>query len=160
MRTKQFFALAMSVFVFANCAQKEIDAPLKDKTAVVSATLENNDSKSTATDEGYFAWAAGDKIGIHTDNKGFLAGTLASGANTPNGTFTYSYTGDAPMPTGYAVYPYHTGHAIDANTLSYHIPAVFELGETPSNTNAAMLAVPGDARDNLHPWTPNPTEVN
>jgi len=147
----------MSVLVFANCAQNEEVAPLTENKAVVSATMENNDSKSTATDEGYFAWATGDKIGIHTSEKGFLTGTLSGGATTPNGSFTYSYTGEAPTPTGYAVYPYHANHGIDGNTLSYHIPSVFELGAVSSNTNAAMLAVPvpGDARSSSVSYTFN-----
>lgn len=149
MRTKQFFALAMSVFLFANCTQKETDAPLTENTAVVSATIENDDSKSTATDDGFFAWAEGDKIGIHTTDGGFLEGTLSGGVATPNGSFTYSYIGeDTPATSGYAVYPHNDLHSISDGQLYYNIPSVFELGAVPSNTNAAMLAVPEKAKGN------------
>lgn len=143
MRTKQFFALAMSVFVFANCAQKEIDAPVSENVAVVSAKVENYETRSNSTDGGYFTWTSGDRIGIHTEN-GFIIGDLESGAGSADGSFRYSYSGTAPVVTGYAVYPYNETHRISEGTLSYHIPSTFDLGANMTNTNAAMLAVPSD----------------
>ena len=138
MRTSNLFVLAAAALLFVNCAQKEIDVPFMTGSAV--AVMENESTKSNATDEGYFTWSTGDQITIHTSN-GNLTGTLSNGNGTPNGTFSYSYY-DGQVPSGYAMYPHSAGHAISENTLTFSMPATYDLGENISNTNAPMVARP------------------
>lgn len=137
MKTNNIILLAAAALLFVNCAREEIDVTFKTGTAV--AVMETEDTKSNVTDQGYFTWKAGDKIAIHT-NSGILEGTLSQGEDTPDGTFTYSYI-DGQEPTGYAMYPYSAKHSVSEN-VTFHMPASYELGETMSNTNAPMLAVP------------------
>ena len=143
MKTNKLFLLAASALLFANCAHKEIDVPFN--TGVAVAVMEAEDTKSSTTDEGYFTWTEGDAIWINTE-KGNLKGTLSDGADSPNGTFSYSYV-EGQVPTGYAMYPYSAGHKINAGVITFNMPASYDLGATVSNTNAPMLAVPA-ARNN------------
>ena len=138
MKTNKLFFLAAAAMLFANCAREEIDVTFKTGTAV--AVMETEDTKSNVTDQGYFTWTAGDKIAIHT-NSGILEGTLSEGFGTPNGTFSYTYTG-TPEFTGYAMYPHSDNHSITGETLTFHMPATYELDNLISNTNAPMLARP------------------
>ncbi|MBR2298563.1 MAG: right-handed parallel beta-helix repeat-containing protein [Bacteroidales bacterium] len=138
MKTRLMLILGIAMILFSNCAEKTIDSPFN--TAVVVANMETDLVKSSATDEGFFTWAAGDKIAIHTNAGEMLEGTLNEGAGTASGSFGYSFVGDKPELTGYAVYPYNSGHEIDESNLTFVMPDSYDLGETLANTNAAMFA--------------------
>lgn len=138
MKINRVFLLAAASVLFANCAREEIDTPFKTGTAV--AVMESDNTKSTVTDGGYFTWTKGDKIAIHTET-GIIEGTLNGDGGSPEGTFSYSFVGEQTL-TGYAMYPYSDQHSINQNSITFHMPAEYNLGETVSNTNAPMLAVP------------------
>ena len=137
MKIRLIMILGIAMILFSNCAEKTIDSPFN--TAVVVANMETDLVKSSATDEGFFTWAKGDQIAIHT-NLGMLVGTLNAGAGTASGSFEYSFVGDKPELTGYAVYPYNSGHKIASSNLTFVMPDSYDLGKTLANTNAAMLA--------------------
>ena len=138
MKTRHFFLLATAV-LFTNCMQDEIETPLT--TATIVATVEEDATKAEVDENGIFTWTKGDKIAIHTD-KDNLEGTLKGNGGSSNGTFTYSYiSGVDGTPSGYATYPYAEGHKVTGETLTYVLPAYYDLGENLSNTNAPMLAM-------------------
>ena len=138
MKTRHLFLLATAV-LFTNCMQDEIETPLT--TATIVATVEEDATKAEVDENGIFTWTKGDKIAIHTD-KDNLEGTLKGNGGSSNGTFTYSYiSGVDGTPSGYATYPYAEGHKVTGETLTYVLPAYYDLGENLSNTNAPMLAM-------------------
>ena len=127
------FALAAGLLL-GSCAVEEV--PVAEHT--VLAVMENDQTKTSVTDEGSFTWSTGDQIWLHTTS-GSVVGTLSSGAGTANANFTYgSHFGEM---TGKAVYPYNSGHAVSGNELSVVLPSSYELGSVLTNTNAAMYGV-------------------
>lgn len=140
MNTRSLFAIAVLALMTVNCTQTET-SPL-ETTVKVEAVMENELATKTNVDEtGYFTWTKGDKISIHTEAGNFISGKLSSESHgQATGFFTYSYTGTAPVLSGIAVYPYNAGHAVADNALSFVMPASYDLGNTYSNTNVAMLA--------------------
>ncbi|MBR4845810.1 MAG: hypothetical protein IKU98_05260, partial [Bacteroidaceae bacterium] len=145
MKIKSFFAIAAMASLFASCAQEEFEF-YGPQTGKIVATMENpTETRTNVTDQGYFTWVTGDQISIHTDG-GFILGSLSEGNGTPQGAFTYSYTGEAPSLDGYAVYPYNSSHEISDGTLTFVMPSEYNLGTNTSNTNVAMLASPGVAK--------------
>lgn len=127
----------LSAILLCGCTASEY-APLESESNYIYATMENDETKTSVTDEGYFTWSAGDKIWL-SSTAGGVEGTLSAGAGTPNATFTYgSFMGAI---TGRAVYPYSEHHDINENTLSVNLPATYELGSVTSNTNAVMYGV-------------------
>lgn len=141
MKTRLMLILGIAAVLFTNCTKTEIDSPFN--TATVVANMESDAVKSSATDQGYFTWQVGDEIAIHTEGGDLLKGTLNKGADTPFGSFSYSYTGN-PVLSGYALYPYNASHTINANTVTFVMPAIYELGEVLANTNSPMIARPVD----------------
>ncbi len=137
MRSKLFY-LAIVISLFAGCSREEIETPLE--SSVATANMETEDTKSFATDQGLFSWRDGDQITMTTEG-GNVTGTLTGGEGTANGDFIYN----ASKLTGYALYPYNEYHVVtSADDITFVMPAEYNLGETVSNTNAPMLAVPYD----------------
>ena len=112
----------------------------------IHAIMENDDTRTTVTDEGSFTWSSGDKIWLHTTS-GSVVGTLSSGAGTSSANFSFSsHFGEM---TGMAVYPYNSDHSVDGDVLSVVLPASYELGSNLTNTNAAMFGVTIDGTLNF-----------
>ena len=137
MKIRYIFSFVATALLFTNCMQEEIDVPMNVMT--VEATMEGELTKSTVGENGTFLWAEGDNIAIHTANS-TLFGKYASGAGTSSATFTYGSTESAPTLTG-ATYPYNVAHCFDGTYLTFEMPALYELGNNVSNTNAPMLAI-------------------
>ena len=133
--TLRFFLIAvLAEVLLGSCAIEEI--PTGEGS--VLAVMENDQTRTSVTDEGAFTWSAGDQVWLHTTS-GNVVGTLSSGAGTSNANFTYGpHLGEM---TGMAVYPYNTGHAVSGNELSVVLPASYDLGSNLSNTNAAMYGI-------------------
>ena len=127
------FALA-ACLLLGSCAVEEV--PVAEHT--VLAVMENDQTKTSVTDEGSFTWSTGDQIWLHTTS-GSVVGTLSAGAGTSSASFTTGvFIGDL---TGNSVYPYNSGHAVSGNELSVVLPASYDLGSVLTNTNAAMYGV-------------------
>ena len=141
---KKFFTIAfIAALIFNCCMQEEINAPLNSAVAV--ATMEGEVAKSNVGDGGYFKWAENDAIAIHTTS-GVIEGELIDGAGTSSTSFRYSLF-EGQQLTNYAMYPYNANHEIEGSTLTFVMPAEYNLGAEISNTNAPMLAVPGAERN-------------
>ena len=126
--------LAFAGMFFSCCAVEE--TPSVEST--ICAVMENDDTRTSVTDEGFFTWSSGDQVWLHTTS-GSVVGILSSGAGTPSAQFSFgAHFGEM---TGKAVYPYNTGHSMSGNTLHVVMPASYDLGSSLENTNAAMYGV-------------------
>lgn len=131
MKIRLFSLVALAGLLAGSCAVEEV--PSAEGSIV--AVMENDDTRTTVTDQGRFAWSAGDQVWLQTTG-GAVIGTLSSGAGTSSAEFTYgAYIGDM---TGKAAYPYNSGHSVSGDELSFVLPASYDLGSNLSNTNAAM----------------------
>ena len=120
--------------LFCSCAVE--DAPVSERT--ICAIMESDQTRTSVTDGGRFAWSTGDKVWIKTTN-GSVAGTLSSGAGTAYATFTTgAFIGELEDD---AVYPYNSGHSVSGTQLSVVLPSSYDLGSNLANTNAAMYGV-------------------
>ena len=127
-------ALAMTGLLAGGCTVEELASP----EGTIRAVMEGEQTKTSVTDEGRFAWSAGDKVWLHT-TAGGIVGTLSSGAGTGSANFSCDASfGDM---TGEAVCPYNSGHALSGSQLSVVLPASYDLGSNLSNNNAAMYGV-------------------
>jgi uncharacterized protein (TIGR02145 family) len=134
MKRRFLFFLVLAGILFSSCAVDEIPSG----EGSISALMENEDTRTSVTDEGAFTWSYGDKVWLETTT-GNVTGSLSSGAGTSSAQFSYgAYFGEM---TGKAVYPYNSGHSISENVLSVAMPASYDLGSSLGNTNAAMYGV-------------------
>ena len=134
MKYRIILLLAFAGILFSSCVKENLPA----EGGSILAVMENDDTKTSVTDEGAFTWSSGDEIWLHT-TAGSIVGTLSSGAGTSSANFSYgAYSGEM---TGKAVYPYNSGHAISGDELSVLMPSAYDLGSTLTNTNAAMYGV-------------------
>ena len=137
MKIRLFSVLATAVLLSGGCFVEEI--PTGGGT--ITAVMEDDQTRTSVTDEGSFTWSAGDQAWLGTTNGG-IVGTLASGEGTSNAQFAFgTFFGEM---TGKAVYPYNSDHSISGDELGFVLPASYELGSSLSNTNAAMY---GEKRD-------------
>lgn len=134
MKFRFFLIFALAGLLLSGCAVEE----LPTEGGSILAEMETDHTRTMVTDEGKFTWSAGDQVWIQTTS-GHVLGTLSEGEGTSSAEFTYgSYIGDM---TGNAVYPYNAGHSVSADVLSFVLPASYDLGVSPNNTNAAMFGV-------------------
>ena len=139
MKYRLFTLLALSGVLFSSCVKENLPA----EGGSILAVMENDDTRTSVTDEGVFTWSEGDKVWLHTTSEG-VVGTLSSGAGTASANFSYgSYFGEM---TGKSVYPYNEGHSISGDVLSIVMPSSYDLGSSLTNTNAAMYGVVSDGR--------------
>ena len=131
--------LAFAGALFSSCVKENLPA----EGGSILAVMENDDTRTSVTDEGKFTWSEGDQIWLHTTSGG-VVGTLSDGAGTSSAEFSYDYIiGDM---TGRAVYPYNEGHSISGDVLSVAMPSSYDLGSNLTNTNAAMYGELSDDR--------------
>ncbi|MBR4299296.1 MAG: hypothetical protein IKT59_06245 [Bacteroidales bacterium] len=134
MKFRLFTIFAAVGLLFTGCAEKSY--PIVDGSII--AIMENDETRTSVTDDGIFTWSSNDRVWLHTTNGG-IVGTLSSGAGTPNACFSYGvFIGDM---TGKGVYPYNDSHSISDNKLSFVLPASYDLGSDLTNNNAAMYGV-------------------
>ena len=142
MNIKKLMMFALAVGALNSCAVDNLSL----EEDYIHAIMENDDTRTTVTDEGSFTWSSGDQIWLHTTS-GSVVGTLSSGAGTSSANFSFgSHFGEM---TGKAVYPYNSDHSVDGNVLSVVLPASYELGSNLTNTNAAMFGVTIDGTLNF-----------
>lgn len=116
------------------CAREEV--PVSEGT--ICAIMESDQTRTSVSDGGRFAWSTGDMVWIKTTN-GSVAGTLSSGAGTAYATFTAgAFIGELEDD---AVYPYNSGHSVSGTQLCVVLPSSYDLGSNLANTNAAMYGV-------------------
>ena len=126
--------MALAGVLLGSCAVE--DAPVSERT--ICAIMESDQTRTSVSDGGRFAWSTGDKVWIKTTN-GSVVGTLSSGAGTAYATFTTgAFIGELE---DHAVYPYNSGHSVSGTQLCVVLPSSYDLGSNLSNTNAAMYGV-------------------
>ena len=131
--------LALAGVLFSGCVKEKLTA----EGGSILAVMENDDTRTSVTDEGKFTWSEGDQIWLHTTS-GSVVGTLSSGAGTSSAEFSFgAYFGEM---TGKAVYPYNEGHSVSGDVLSVAMPSSYDLGSNLTNTNAAMYGELSDDR--------------
>ena len=129
--------MALAGVLLGSCAVE--DAPVSERT--ICAIMESDQTRTSVSDGGRFAWSTGDKVWIKTTN-GSVTGTLSSGAGTAYATFTTgAFIGELEDE---AVYPYNSGHSVSGTQLSVVLPSSYDLGSNLANTNAAMYGVSVD----------------
>ena len=134
MKYRFILLLALAGMFISSCAVDEVPSG----EGVIEAVMENEDTRTSVTDEGLFTWSSGDQVWLETTS-GSVVGTLSSGAGTSSAQFSYGpHFGEL---TGKAVYPYNLEHAISGNILNVVMPATYDLGSSLGNTNAAMYGV-------------------
>ena len=134
MKFRLFSMMALAGVLLGSCAVE--DAPVSERT--ICAIMESDQTRTSVSDGGRFAWSTGDKVWIKTTN-GSVAGTLSSGAGTAYATFTTgAFIGELEDD---AVYPYNSGHSVSGTQLSVVLPSSYDLGSNLANTNAAMYGV-------------------
>ena len=139
MKYRVLSLLAFAGILFSSCVKENFPA----EGGSILAVMENEDTRTSVTDEGRFTWSEGDQVWLHTTSEG-VVGTLSSGAGTASANFSYgSYVGEM---TGKSVYPYNEGHSISDDVLSLVMPSSYDLGSALTNPNAAMYGVLSDGR--------------
>ena len=139
MRNKILSLLALTGVLFSSCVKEN----LTTEGGSILVVMENDDTRTSVTDEGKFTWSEGDQVWLHTTS-GSVVGTLSDGAGTANANFSFgAYFGEM---TGRAVYPYNEGHSISGDVLSVVMPSSYDLGSSLTNTNAAMYGEVSDGR--------------
>ena len=138
MKHKLLSVLALAAgLLLSGCTVEEV--PVYEHTII--AVMENDQTRTSVTDEGVFSWSAGDQVWLQTTS-GSVVGTLSSGAGTSHASFsTGVFIGEL---TGKAVYPYNASHSISGDELNFVLPASYDLGSNLTNTNAAMFGVDVD----------------
>lgn len=112
-----------------------------NKRGSILAIMENDDTRTSVTDEGRCTWSSGDQIWMQTTS-GSTTGILTSGEGSAKAQFSYgAFIGEM---TGKAIYPDNPGHYISNNTLNVFLPASYDLGSTLENTNAVMYGIKVD----------------
>lgn len=139
MKRTILFMLAAAITVSCSdfSGMKEDSAVLGNKFTV---SAEFAGTKASVSEEGVATWTAGDQLGVYvTDgtNGHFEAFTLDEGcAGEASGTFT------ATLQAGYsigdvAVYPYNSGHALNGNSLTFHMAESYTVNG--ANANMPMV---------------------
>ena len=135
MKIRLFAILALAVCVLGSCTA-EFTAI---EGGTILAVMDDNQTKTSVSDSGVFTWSDGDQVWLQTTS-GNVLGTLSDGAGSASAKFSYGPVIGGEL-TGRSVYPYNSGHAINADVLDVVLPASYELGAILSNTNAIMYGV-------------------
>ena len=125
MKKLAFFLASAGLLAMACTA---VDSKLTesiDEAVTVGATYEALEegpgTKSTISDEGVFAWSAGDSFQAYTTgNQAFKTFTLANGANTPSANFVG--IGISGKISGAAVTPATLSPSWNGTTLTVNLP--------------------------------------
>lgn len=158
MKTKGIISALMLALTVVACQHEEsVGNIVKSQSLYLSATIDNGAeiSRSNVTDEGYFTWASGDAISVYTTNSDFKDFVISEsdGVGTSNANFV-GQLDDGVSVSICAVYPAFSGeggHTYDAynNSITFQLRDTYDLGDNTENTNALMLALIGEDKDNL-----------
>lgn len=138
---KTFLFAAIAVFSVVAC-QKEISTVPEGNYTVRASRESAVDTRSTVSDEGVFAWSAGDAIGLWNGSK-FCELTTSTGGDA-SADFTGTVEGTAQS---YAVYPYALNAKVESGIVKVTLPSSYEWKE--GETNSPMLAECGESPTSL-----------
>ena len=160
MKTKAILNAIILILSISSCQHEETTEIITNgQNIVLSATIENEitTSRSNVTDEGYFTWNSGDAISVYTTNSDFqdLVISEDDGVGTSKANFVGNLTGENVTISTCAIYPAFSGsdgHSYNesTNTVTLQLKEFYELGNNTENTNALMLALISNDKNNLH----------
>ena len=134
---KTFLIAAATVLSVVAC-QKEMPVAPEGNYTVRASRESNADTKSTVTDDGVFAWSAGDAIGLWNGKKFCKLTTSVGGSSTADFTGTVEGTAQS-----YAVFPYSlNANVVESGAVKVTLPANYEW--KAGETNSPMLAECGE----------------
>lgn len=158
MKAKEMICVLMLVLTVVACQHEEsVGNNVESQSLCLSATIDNGAeiSRSNVTDDGYFTWASGDAISVYTTNSDFKDFVISEsdGVGTSKANFVGNLDNGVSVSTC-AVYPAFSGeggHTYDAdnNSITFQLRETYDLEDNTENTNALMLALIGEDKDNL-----------
>lgn len=132
------FAFAAASFLLAGCAKAPNEEP-EGTIVTLTASIDEEDTKASISEQGEFLWETTDKISVWISNGEsgkFKQFVYSSGAGTKNAVFTGSV--DTGYAIEWAVFPYNDNHTYSSPTLSFIQPQTLDI---PSQGNRVpMLA--------------------
>ncbi|MBQ7575491.1 MAG: lipoprotein [Bacteroidales bacterium] len=138
MKKYTFIFAAVAAILLAGCQKEEFSAPSakqEDGKVVLKATV--NQTRSTVSEDGLFAWAEDDVIGVMTDKGTFTPFNLTDGSGTYKATFTSVESGVKVEKL--AVFPAEIGKSLSDKSLTVTLPNSYPY--IADRTNSPMLAV-------------------
>ena len=133
---KTFLIAAAAVLSIVAC-QKEMPVAPEGNYTVRASRESAVGTKSTVSDDGAFAWSAGDAIGLWNGTK-FCELTTSTG-----GSATADFTGIVEgTAQSYAVFPFALNAKVESGTVKVTLPASYEW--KAGETNSPMLAECGE----------------
>ena len=132
---------AVAAFSLAGCQKEEFSVPsAKQEGGRVVLTATVNQTRSTVSEDGLFAWAEDDVIGVMTDKGSFTPFNLTGGSGTYSATFT-SVEENVKVEK-VAVYPSDIAKSLSDKALTVTLPE--DISYVEGRTNSPMVAVMAD----------------
>lgn len=138
---KTILIAAAAVLSVVGC-QKEMPVGPEGNYTVRASRESNADTKSTVTDDGAFAWSAGDAIGLWNGKKFCELTTSVGGSSTADFIGTVEGTAQS-----YAVFPYSLNAKVESGAVKVTLPESYEW--KAGETNSPMLAECGEEPSSL-----------
>ncbi|MBO4570913.1 MAG: hypothetical protein J5699_03180 [Bacteroidales bacterium] len=135
---KQLFVIALAATVLAGCQKEDFSAPearQEGGKTVLTATV--NQTRSTVSEDGLFAWAEDDDIAVMTPADTFARFVLTGGSNTSVATFTS--VADNVKAEKVAVFPENIAQSVSGKSLTVKFPST--LPYITDRTYSPMVAV-------------------
>lgn len=129
---KTFLIAAAAVLSIVAC-QKEMPVAPEGNYTVRASRESAVGTKSTVSDDGAFAWSAGDAIGLWNGTKFCELTTSTGGSATADFSGTQEGTAQS-----YAVYPFALNAKVESGTVKVTLPSSYEWES--GETNSPMLA--------------------
>lgn len=121
------FAFAAASFLLAGCAKAPNEEP-EGTIVTLTASIDEEDTKASISEQGEFLWETTDKISVWISNGEsgkFKQFSYSSGAGTKNAVFTGSV--DTGYAIEWAVFPYNDNHTYSSSTLSFYQPQTLDI---------------------------------
>jgi len=122
-----YFAFAAASFLLAGCAKAPNEEP-EGTIVTLTASIDEEDTKASISEQGEFLWETTDKISVWISNGEsgkFKQFTYSSGAGTKNAEFTGSV--DTGYAIEWAVFPYNDKHTYSSPILSFIQPQTLDI---------------------------------
>ena len=134
---RKTFLIAAAVVLSIVACQKEMPVAPEGNYTVRASRESASGTKSTVSDDGAFAWSAGDAIGLWNGSKFCELTTSIGGSATADFTGTMEGTAQS-----YAVFPFALNAKVESGTVKVALPSSYEWKS--GETNSPMLAECGE----------------
>lgn len=130
---KTLYIISAAVLLATGCIEETpTTGPSGSSTVTLTAYMEQNVTKTDASDNGDFTWCVSDAISVLT-GKDWAKLVYAGQTASPAGEFTGVIDNDDKL-AGYAIYPYNpVGYEMVGNILTFRLPAEQQWKEGAMN---------------------------